>query len=224
MSKSNLGVNDILDQLMNTTRESEKTAAATAASANNAAPTGMQAVLADAAANLRKIASTASATTHAPATGVQGTSQTTDLSDLQKLASDMADVDQASAMAQARLLGAASFDGMLARANEFAKVANAQQIAEAQYMANVDHQQKIAAYNAQQALRNQQINGAMHGFQSADVLMAMRDVQQQKTANDEATYLNDLSEGLTELGHTCKVSFENGYAHASQLLNSIIRR
>lgn len=225
-TNNNMTVSSALDQLAANIQMS-KQAAAAPAPASQPASTGLAAVTL-AAQQLQKLASEAPANSPAQSASYAqpGANNGNHVADLQKLASAIADVDQAAAIQQSRLLGAAAFDGMLARANEFSKVASeqqkvaayqqhqAQQMArhqQAQQMAYLE-QQKLAAYQAQ-------AQGAIHGYQAADALIQAQEMS--KIASAEEAWLSELSSALVEIGATCKVAFDTGYAHAHAVLSNI---
>lgn len=121
---------------------------------------------------------------------------------LTKVASDLAEADEVATIKEARLYGAAVFDGFLARANQYAGAAPQQKTASAQ-TSGVDRIKTAAAT----------------GYNAMDHALAVLGSSRTKTAQEE--YSEGVLEGLNKVAEHAIDCFERGFEHMDAIVSSL---
>lgn len=123
---------------------------------------------------------------------------------LTKIASDLAEADEVATIKEARLYGAAVFDGFLARANQYAGGAPAQQ--------------KVAAAQPQNGIDRVK-TAAATGYSAMDHALNALAAPRTKTAQEE--YSDGVMEGLNKVAEHAIDCFERGFEHMDSIVSSL---
>lgn len=129
---------------------------------------------------------------------------------LTKIANDLAEADEVATIKEARLYGAAVFDGFLSRANQYA--AGSEKTASAQQEAATIDQIKQAAATGYSAM-----DYALNALQGEPA--TQKHATHQKTAQEE--YNEGVLAGLNKVAEHAIDCFERGFEHMDAIAQSL---